>query len=283
MTTSNEPRTADAVAIGQPAPQPHWWDSSLNRTDLASGPTILVVDNDVALTRVTVFNLEQEGYQVLTARDGETALGIIQRDKPTLVLLDVLLPDISGFEVCSRIRESSTIPVIMVTVKGSEEDVVRGLDLGADDYLSKPFDMGVLLARVRTVLRRANALVKARRPAIAIGPLRIDFEGQEVSVAGSTVDLTRIEYRVICLLARNAGRLLTADHLLTEIWGPEYSGDNHVLSVAMARLRKKLGDDSRHPKYIVTRPGVGYMLKKPRPDQSRNAEPVPAEAILSKA
>jgi len=242
-------------------------DAYLNRMEPWTKPTILVVDDDPALARVMAFNLEQEGYQVLTAGDGETALDLVREKNPALVLLDVLLPGISGFEVCGRIRESSAIPIMMVTVKGSEEDVVKGLDLGADDYLAKPFDMGILLARVKTVLRRAQALLKPSRPIFTLGELRIDFDGQQVIVANREVEISRTEYRLICLLARNPGRLMTADYLLTEVWGPEYSGDSHVLSVAIARLRKKIGDDSRQPKYIVTRPGVGYMLKKPQTDE----------------
>jgi two-component system response regulator VicR len=269
MTTPNSTYSAGADVTGQPA-RPTGSDGSPTRAGVLSRPTILVVDDDPALARVMAFNLEQEGYDVLTAGDGETALNMVQQAKPALVLLDVLLPGISGFEVCGRIRESSAIPIVMVTVKATEQDVVRGLDLGADDYLSKPFDMGVLLARVKTVLRRAQAILKPRRPAFSLGALRIDFDAQQVTVGGKQAELTRTEYRLICLLARNPGRLMTADYLLTEVWGPEYSGDSHVLSVAVARLRKKIGDDSRNPKYVVTRPGVGYMLKKPQPEERRN-------------
>jgi len=250
-------------------------EGSPGQTGAWAKPIVLVVDDDRSLARVMAFNLEQEGYRVLTAGDGETALELVQKEKPSLVLLDVLLPGISGYEVCGQIRQTSAIPIVMVTVKGSEEDVVKGLDLGADDYLAKPFDMGILLARVKTVMRRAQALLKPVRPAFILGQLRIDFDAQQVAVEDHEVDVSRTEYRLLCLMARNPGRLLTSDYLLTEVWGPEYSGDSHVLSVAIARLRKKIGDDSRNPKYVVTRPGVGYMLKKPETDERRSYPGIP--------
>lgn len=267
MTKETSDYSSDAGSAGRPVTPPGKADGPPIRRGISSRPTVLVVDDDQALVKVMSFNLEQDGYQVLTASDGETALGLVKQEKPALVLLDVLLPGISGLEVCGRIRESSTVPILMVTVKDSEEDVVRGLDSGADDYLAKPFDTGILLARVRTVLRRAHVLRKAGRPAFTLGALNIDFEGQEVTVAGNRAELTKTEFRLISMLSRNAGRILTSDHLLTDVWGPEYSGDSHVLSVAIARLRKKLGDNPRNPKYIVNRPGVGYMIKKPQMEE----------------
>ncbi|MBM4445015.1 MAG: response regulator transcription factor [Chloroflexi bacterium] len=225
-------------------------------------PLILIVDDDAAMVKLVAHNLDAAGYRVLMARDGEQAIRMIRQDKPHLVLLDVLLPGMDGFQVCQSIREFSDIPVMMITAKGETQNVVRGLDMGADDYMSKPFDIDVLIARVRAVLSRTRFSEKPERPPMMLGELRIDLSNRAVAMAGRDIALTHTEYRVLCLLARNAGRMITKDYILTEVWGPEYRGDDHVLQVTVARLRRKIGDYQRNPRYIVTKMGVGYMFRK---------------------
>lgn len=224
-------------------------------------PLVLVVDDDAAMVKLITHNLDMAGYRVLTARDGEQAIRMIRQEKPHLVLLDVLLPGMDGFQVCQSIREFSDIPVMMITAKGELQNVVRGLDMGADDYMAKPFDINVLIARVGAVLTRTRFKQKLERPPLVLGELRIDFSNRSVAMADQEIPLTHTEYRVLCLLARNAGRMITKDHLLTEVWGPEYRGDDHVLQVTVARLRRKIGDYRRNPRYIVTKMGVGYMFR----------------------
>lgn len=225
-------------------------------------PLILIVDDDAAMVKLVAHNLDAAGYRVLTARDGEQAIRMIRQDKPQLVLLDVLLPGMDGFQVCQSIREFSDIPVMMITAKGETQNVVRGLDMGADDYMAKPFDIDVLIARVRAVLSRTRFTEKPERPPMVLGELRIDLSNRSVAMAGRDIALTHTEYRVLCLLARNAGRMITKDYILTEVWGTEYRGDDHVLQVTVARLRRKIGDYQRNPRYIVTKMGVGYMFRK---------------------
>jgi DNA-binding response OmpR family regulator len=173
-----------------------------------------------------------------------------------------MLPGIDGFEVCRRVRERSNRPIIMLTAKGAEEDKVRGLRLGADDYVTKPFSAQELLARVEAVLRRARAPEPAdRAPAVvSVGDLTIDEQRKQVTVAGSEVRLSPTEYRLLACLAASAGVLLSRDELLTRVWGDAYRGEDEILRVTLWRLRQKLGDDPSAPRYIVTRPGLGYML-----------------------
>ncbi len=225
-------------------------------------PVILVVDDDPGILKLVSLNLELEGYQVLTANEGKAALQIAENDQPTLVILDIMMAGMDGFQVCQRVREFSEVPIIMLTAKGRVEDVIHGLDVGADDYVVKPFSTDELLARVRAVLRRARFPEEMPQPPFTSGDLTIDYSRHQVSINETEVVLTPTEYRILCMLARNAGKALTQDQLLTEVWGQEYCGDTHILQVAVARLRKKLGDEPGSPKYILTRPGIGYMFKK---------------------
>ena len=230
-------------------------------------PLILVVDDDPGILKLVSLNLELEGYHVITARDGKTALELIENEQPTLVILDIMMPGMDGFQTCERTREFSEVSIIMLTAKGRAEDVIHGLDVGADDYVIKPFSTDELLARVRAVLRRSKFPEEMPQPPFISGQLCIDFSRHQVTRDKEEVMPTPTEYRILCLLARNAGRTITQDQLLTEVWGQEYCGDTHILQVAVARLRKKIGDDPGNPKYIVTRPGIGYTLKKaPTPD-----------------
>jgi DNA-binding response OmpR family regulator len=229
--------------------------------------TILCVDDDPHLLRLVSRNLELEGYAVLTASDGEQALAVFKEQQPDLILLDVMMPHLDGFSVCQRVREYSGVPIILLTARGQDQDKVRGLDLGADDYLTKPFSIEELLARVRAVLRRAQfssgERVSGLRSIITVGDLTIDDTRHLVTRAGHEIALTPTEYRLLAYLAQHAGRVVTQDLLLERVWGAEYVGESHMLQVNINRLRRKLEDDPAHPRYIRTKVGVGYMLVAP--------------------
>ncbi|WP_069803221.1 response regulator transcription factor [Thermogemmatispora onikobensis] len=229
--------------------------------------TILCVDDDPHLLRLVSRNLELEGYAVLTASDGEQALAVFKEQQPDLILLDVMMPRLDGFSVCQRVREHSGVPIILLTARGQDQDKVRGLDLGADDYLTKPFSIEELLARVRAVLRRAQfssgERVSGLRSIITVGDLTIDDTRHRVTRAGREIALTPTEYRLLAYLAQHAGRVVTQDLLLERVWGAEYVGESHMLQVNINRLRRKLEDDPAHPRYIRTKVGVGYMLAAP--------------------
>ena len=228
----------------------------------AKKTTILTADDDPQLLRLVARNLELEDYDVLVASDGKQALEQIEQHAPDLVLLDVMMPRMDGFTVTSRVREFSAVPIIIVTARGQDQDKVRGLDLGADDYLTKPLNMDELLARVRAVLRRAQVTEdeRALRTAMTIGDLTIDFGQQLVLMAGRKVVLTPTEYRLLVYLARNTGRIVPQDLLLEHVWGKEYVGEHHMLQVNINRLRHKLEVDPAHPRYLLTEAGVGYLL-----------------------
>ncbi len=240
----------------------------------AKKTTILVADDDPQLLRLMTRNLQLEGYEVLAASDGQQALEQIEASTPDLVLLDVMMPRLDGFSVCQRVREFSAVPIIIVTARGQDLDKVRGLDLGADDYLTKPFNVDELLARVRAVLRRAQFTVaetaQGLQATITLGELKLDLTQHLVTLAGREVGLTPIEYRLLVYLAQNAGRVITQDLLLEHVWGAEYLGESHMLQVNINRLRRKLEQDPAHPRYILTKVGVGYLvpaLPAPPPPQ----------------
>jgi DNA-binding response OmpR family regulator len=230
----------------------------------AKKTTILAADDDPQLLRLMTRNLEFEGYEVLAASDGQQALAQIESQPLDLVLLDVMMPKMDGFTVCQRVREFSSVPIIIVTARGQDQDKVRGLDLGADDYLTKPFSVEELLARVRAVLRRAQIVSKEGAQglqAITItGELMIDYSQHLVALAGQEIALTPTEYSIIAYLAQNMGRIVTQDLLLEHVWGPEYLGESHMLQVNINRLRRKIEADSSEPRYILTKVGVGYSL-----------------------
>ncbi len=226
--------------------------------------TILTADDDPQLLRLIARTLQFEGYDVLTASDGKQALELIEQHAPDLVVLDVMMPKMDGFTVCQRVREFSSVPIIIVTARGQDQDKVRGLDLGADDYLTKPFSVEELAARVRAVLRRAqftaSEQMHAMRTTTTIGDLTVDYAQHLVTMAGREVPLTPIEYRLLAYLAQNAGRVVTQDLLLEHVWGAEYIGEGHMLQVNINRLRRKLEPDATHPRYILTKVGIGYYL-----------------------
>jgi len=230
----------------------------------AKKTTILTADDDPQLLRLVARNLELEDYDVLTASDGQQALEQIEQRVPDLVLLDVMMPKMDGFTVTSRVREFSAVPIIIVTARGQDQDKVRGLDLGADDYLIKPFSIEELLARVRAVLRRAQFTqsehTHAIRTTTTLGDLTIDFAQHLVTMAGQEIELTPTEYRILAYLAQNAGRVVTQDLLLEHVWGTEYVGEGHMLQVNINRLRHKIEPDPMHPRYILTKVGIGYLL-----------------------
>jgi DNA-binding response OmpR family regulator len=226
---------------------------------------ILAVDDEPRYLEIIRFNLETAGYRVACAASGEEALEAAATQEPELIVLDVMLPGIDGFEVLRRVRERSGCPIIMLTAKGAEEDKVRGLRLGADDYVTKPFSAQELLARVEAVLRRTHAPdgEDRQQATIAIGDLYIDQQRKQVTLGGSDVRLSPTEYRLLVCLAMNRGIVLSRDELLTRVWGKAYEGEDEILRVTLWRLRQKLGDDAAEPRYIVTRPGLGYMLAAP--------------------
>lgn len=226
--------------------------------------TIVTADDDPQLLRLVARNLQFEDYEVLTASDGQQALELIEAHKPDLVLLDVMMPKMDGYAVCQQVRTFSAVPIIMVTARGQDQEKVRGLDLGADDYLTKPFSIDELLARVRAVLRRAQYPLHGHTtgmcPTATIGELTIDYAQHLVMRAGQEVVLTPIEYSILSCLAQNAGRVVTQDLLLAHVWGEEYIHESHLLQVNINRLRHKVEPDPAHPQYILTKPGIGYLL-----------------------
>ena len=225
---------------------------------------IVVADDDPQLLRLVARNLNFEGYEVLPTSNGRQALEQIEAHSPDLVLLDVMMPKMDGFSVCQRVRDFSSVPIILVTARGQEQDKVHGLDLGADDYLIKPFSVDELLARVRAVLRRAqfinNEQTHGLLATITIDHLVVNYAQHLVTVAGQEVQLTPIEYRILVYLAQNAGRIVTQDVLLEHVWGVEYLRESHMLQVNINRLRHKIETDPSHPRYILTKMGVGYLL-----------------------
>jgi DNA-binding response OmpR family regulator len=222
---------------------------------------ILVVDDEPRYLRLMEANLVTEGYQVLKATNGQEAVDKVAAQQPELVLLDIMMPVLDGFGACERIREFSSVPIIVVTARGEENARVRGLDLGADDYIVKPFSATELLARVRAVLRRAKSSSNNFQQSVFNhGNLKIDFARAEVFKNERIVFLSATEYRLLLQMAHNLGQVLTSEQLLTNVWGPEYREDKEILWVSISRLRQKLEDDPKNPVHIVTRSGLGYTM-----------------------
>ena len=224
-------------------------------------PVILVVDDEPRYLEVIRANLEASGYAVCTAPDGRAALDAVDQRDPDLVLLDVRLPDVDGFTVCGRIRADSSVPIIFLTAKAEDADKVRGLRLGGDDYVTKPFSATELVARVQAVLRRTRFPHELHEGTpFQRGELRIDFAAHRVTVRGEDVPLTPTEFGLLRLLAGNAGRVLVQDELLRQVWGPGYEGDGDLLRTAIRRLRQKIEPPDGRPVYVLTERGIGYRF-----------------------
>ncbi len=221
---------------------------------------ILVVDDEERMVRFIRMNLEHDGFQVMEAFNGKQAIDKM-RDTPDLILLDVMMPDIDGFEVLETIREVSTVPVIMLTARGEEDDRVRGLELGADDYITKPFSPRELVSRVKAVLRRTEGASGSMHGLIEVDDrLKIDFDRREIWLEGKLVKLRPTEYRLLYHLVQNAGWVVSHDQLLQKVWGYEYRDEPHYVRLYINYLRQKLEKDPSDPKYILTERGVGYRF-----------------------
>jgi len=222
---------------------------------------ILIVDDEPRYLRLLEANLRSDGYEVITAADGLQAVETFSSNPVDLILMDVMMPNLDGFAACQRIRQFSNVPIIILTAKGEEQDRVRGLDMGADDYLVKPFSATELLARVRAVLRRSQVSKDVSQSRFfEHDNLRIDFARAEVWRGNLAVFLSATEYRLLLQFAHNVGVVMSAEDLLSSVWGQEYRNDKEILWVSIARLRQKLEEDAHSPKHIVTRSGLGYLM-----------------------
>jgi two-component system KDP operon response regulator KdpE len=229
--------------------------------DVLKNKTILVVDDEERMARFIRLNLEQDGFQVVEAYRGMQALQQYRDSLPDLVLLDVMMPDIDGFEVLSMLRDISNVPVIMLTAKGEEDDRVRGLELGADDYVTKPFSPRELVSRVRAVLRRTDSSSTDSPDVIEVDKhLKLDFSKREIWLDGELVKLRPTEYRLLYHLVKNAGWVLTYDQILSRVWGYEYRDESHYVRLYINYLRQKIEKDPSNPIYILTERGVGYRF-----------------------
>jgi two-component system response regulator RegX3 len=233
--------------------------------------SVLIVEDEESFIDALQSGLTREGFTVTIARDGAEALDIYERLAPDLILLDVMLPKVSGIDVCREIRSKSNVPIIMVTAKGAEIDTVVGLEVGADDYITKPYRLRELVARMRAVLRRrtggdteAVAAAPAANDVVEIGDVRLDHERHEVTIRGESVKLPLKEFELLALLLENAGRVLTRDVLIDRVWGSDYVGDTKTLDVHVKRLRSKVESDPSDPQSIITIRGLGYKFEVPR-------------------
>lgn len=230
---------------------------------------ILVVDDERGLVRIIRLNLETDGFEVVEATNGRQAMDQLRTTLPDLVLLDIMMPDMDGFTVLRLIREQSQIPVIMLTAKSEEEDIIKGLELGADDYITKPFSPRELTSRIRAVLRRSEHDEAETGKIVVDDRLTLDFDRHEVWVNGELVQLRPTEYRLLYHLAQNAGWVLTHDQILNKVWGYNYENEPHYVRLYINYLRKKLEEDPSNPKYILTERGTGYRFvdykRKPAP------------------
>ncbi len=233
------------------------------KTDPQGGGRILVVDDEPHIVELVRYNLAQEGFEVSVAYDGHEAIAKAKQEAPNLVILDLMLPYVDGLEVCRQLRKESSVPILMLTAKDGEQERVVGLELGADDYVTKPFSPRELVARVRAILRRTAR--EAERPAaipVAVGGLVLDPTTHEVRLNGRPVELTAKEFDLLQLLLSHPNRVFTRDFLLEHIWGYDYFGSTRTVDMHISRLREKIEDDPNTPTYVVTVRGVGYKLKR---------------------
>jgi len=223
--------------------------------------SVLIIDDDNQLVKAVEIYLTKAGYRVFTAGDGRSGLEVIYHQQPSLVLLDLMMPRVDGWEVCRRIREVSDLPVIVLTARGQEADKVRGLKMGADDYVTKPFSLKELEARIQAVLRRSGPPTPRHSDVSYISrDLTIDFDGWQVTRAGKPVDLTATERRLLVFLAENRGRILPTARILEQVWGPEYVNEAEYVKLYIWRLRQKIEPDPNQPIYILTERGIGYRF-----------------------
>ncbi len=227
----------------------------------APGPLILVIEDDPQMLRFLRTSLTAHGYRLIESTTGKDALTQAGTRNPDVVLLDLGLPDIDGIEVTQRLRGWSAVPIIVVSARGQEPDKIKALDAGADDYLTKPFSVGELLARIRVALRHASGRVSHEEPVFVLGELRVDLTKREVFVGGGEVHLTPTEYKLLTTLIKHAGRVVTHRQLLKEVWGPPYVDNTQYLRVFMSQLRNKLEPEPTRPRFLLNEPGVGYRLK----------------------
>lgn len=231
--------------------------------------TILIVDDEEPIREILVYNLKKEGYNVIEASDGITALNIALEKYPDLILLDIMLPKMDGLSVCKRIKNSYNVPILMLTAKDSEIDKILGLELGADDYITKPFSVRELIARVKANLRKVENMVapkvendynKKKDNKIIVNDLELDLDKFEVKIRGEIIDLTVREFEVIKFLASQPGQVVTRETLLEKVWGYEYYGDIRTVDVTVRRIREKIEKDTSSPKILITKRGVGYYI-----------------------
>lgn len=232
-----------------------------------SGETILIVDDEATIVEVVALYLQREGFQVLTAGDGHAALALIEQQRPDLVVLDLMLPGLNGLEVARRLRAANSLPVIILTARGEEADRVVGLELGADDYVTKPFSARELVARVKAVLRRTHPEAPAEPAAntsiLAIGGLRLDAAARTVTLEGQPISLTVREFDLLHFLMRHPGQVFTREQLLDHVWGYTFASDMSTVTVHVRRLREKIEPDPANPLFLQTIWGVGYKLERP--------------------
>lgn len=232
--------------------------------------TILVVDDEQPIIDILVYNLEKEGYNVIEANDGITAVDVALEKRPDLILLDIMLPKLDGLSVCKRIKNSLNVPILMLTAKDGEIDKILGLELGADDYITKPFSVRELVARVKANLRKVDASLnsktiddkqeKKKESKISVGDLELDLDKFEVKVRGEVMDLTLREFEVLKFLASEPGQVVTRETLLEKVWGYEYYGDIRTVDVTVRRIREKIEKDTSTPQILITKRGVGYYI-----------------------
>jgi two-component system, OmpR family, KDP operon response regulator KdpE len=223
--------------------------------------TVLLVEDDSQIRRFLRASLSSQGYRLLEATSGEEGLSLAASQRPDLIILDLGLPDLDGLEVTRRLRQWTTTPVLVLSARGKERDKIAALDAGADDYVTKPFGVGELLARMRVALRHApDPEAGVAEPVFEVGELHVDLDHRQVSLRGAEVHLTPLEYKLLAVLVRHAGKVVTHRQLLESVWGPSFEAQTHYLRVYMQQLRKKLEATPAHPRYLRTEPGVGYRL-----------------------
>jgi two-component system KDP operon response regulator KdpE len=247
----------------------------IEEDQVANQPLVLVADDEPRITKLVALTLHDEGFRVITASGGEEALRKAEEMRPDIVLLDIVMPDLDGIEVMKQLREWRPVPVILLTAKGATADKAKGLDLGADDYIAKPFHPDELAARVRAVLRRASGVAPGSG-IVHIGPVEVDLERRLVTRDGNIVSLSRTEWLLLQHLAVNAGRVVLHTELLTKVWGPEYRDDLQYLRVWISRVRRKLGAAPGDPGPITTFQGIGYVLNADEVPSLPSREPLPA-------